>query len=61
MADELIEISDANFTGPDGRADNALVQAARLRSDNRKWLLSKLLPKKYGDKAASPVRGQLSP
>lgn len=28
------------------------VAALRLKSDNRKWLLSKLAPKKYGDKLA---------
>ncbi len=26
------------------------VQRSRIRCDNRKWLASKLLPKKYGDK-----------
>ncbi|HET8744302.1 MAG TPA: hypothetical protein VFM98_01765 [Ramlibacter sp.] len=28
------------------------VAGLRLQSDNRKWLLSKLVPKKYGDKLA---------
>lgn len=34
-------------------ADNAVkIAGLRLKSDNRKWLLSKLAPKKYGDKLA---------
>ena len=40
MADEIIEIAD----GSDGDA--------RLRVDTRKWLMSKALPKIYGDKLA---------
>ena len=39
MADEIIEIAD-------GSGD------ARLQVDSRKWLLSKALPKIYGDKLA---------
>jgi hypothetical protein len=34
----------------EGKVDNAMVQKQRLRVDTRKWLLSKLAPKKYGDK-----------
>lgn len=56
IANETIEISD-NIGGdlitlPDGRevVDNAVIQRDRLRVDTRKWLLSKLQPKKYGDK-----------
>jgi len=50
MAEEIQEISDDDYIGPDGRADSALVQQARLRVDSRKWLLSKMMPKKYGDR-----------
>ena len=50
MADELVELADADCTGPDGRPDNALVQQRRLQVDTRKWILSKMLPRKYGDK-----------
>jgi len=45
LAFELLAISDADCIGPDGRADNALVQKQRLQADTRKWLLSKLLPR----------------
>lgn len=33
------------------------VQRSRLRVDSRKWLLSKLLPKKYGDKIQTEHSG----
>ncbi len=56
MADEILEIAD-NFEhdvkeDKDGREviDHAVVNRDRLRVDARKWLLSKMLPKKYGDK-----------
>ena len=39
MAEEILEISDDNYTGSDGRGDNALVQQARFRVDARRWLL----------------------
>jgi hypothetical protein len=59
MADELMEIAD------DGRndwmerrgeedagwqANGEHIQRSRLRVDTRKWMLSKVLPKIYGDK-----------
>lgn len=46
MAEDVIAISD----DPAIRLDPALVPAAKLRTDNRKWILSKLAPKKYGDR-----------
>ena len=58
LADELISISDADYTGPDGFVDNAAVQKARLMSDNRKWLLSKMLPKQFGDKVTQEITGE---
>lgn len=33
------------------------VQRSKLRVDSRKWLLSKLAPKKYGDKIETTVEG----
>lgn len=46
QAEELEEIGDQA-----AQAENAVTVAGlRLKSDNRKWLLSKLAPKKYGDK-----------
>ena len=43
--DEIIEIADASV----GKAA-AVVQAYRLRVDTRKWAMTKLAPKKYGEK-----------
>ena len=50
MADELVELADSDCTGPDGKPDNALVQQRRLQVDTRKWVLSKMLPRKFGDR-----------
>lgn len=41
MADELLEIADY-------RSED--VQRSKLRVDTRKWIMSKLAPKKYGDR-----------
>lgn len=45
-AEEIIEIAEqaATFT------DSTAVNAARLRVDARKWLMSRLNPRKYGDR-----------
>lgn len=51
MADELLEISDRPVgTTDSGATDSGAVQDKRLQVDTRKWLLSKLAPKKYGEK-----------
>lgn len=51
LADELLEISDAPVGSTDtGATDNGAVQKQKLQVDTRKWLLSKLVPKKYGDR-----------
>jgi hypothetical protein len=44
MADDLLDIADSDETEPGSVARD------RLRTDSRKWLLSKALPKIYGDK-----------
>ena len=59
MADELVEIADDSSgdtitdkeTGAD-RLDGEWVARSRIKIDTRKWLLSKALPKIYGDKLA---------
>mgnify|MGYP002133705493 CR=1 FL=1 len=65
LADEIVVIADGAASPllredgtPAQGADGALVMVvsneatnhARLRIDSRKWLLAKMLPKKYGDK-----------
>lgn len=52
MSEELLEISDdeRGDLSDDGKWSHANVQRARLRVDTRKWYLSKLAPKRYGEK-----------
>lgn len=51
MAQEVLELIDADVgLQPDGKKDWAAVQKHKLQVDTRKWLLSKLAPKKFGDK-----------
>ena len=51
IATEIMEISDQDVgMAVDGKKDWAAVQKHKLQVDSRNWLLSKLAPKKYGDK-----------
>lgn len=56
MAEDILSIADdgSNDTYKDDeghpRTDQDVIARSRLRVDARKWLASKLLPKKYGDK-----------
>ena len=63
MAEDLLEIVDDGRNdwmerlGPDGQGtgwvlNGEAVRRSQLRADTRKWLLSKLAPKKYGEKLA---------
>ena len=49
MADEIIELSD-DTSYLDRTTASAIVQQRRLAVDSRRWLLSKVLPKVYGDR-----------
>jgi hypothetical protein len=51
IAHELAPIDAA------GHVDTGYVQQLRLQIDTRKWLLSKALPRKYGDKVTTEVTG----
>ena len=53
LADELVAIAD----GPGGEDSAVLTARDRLRVDARKWVASKLKPKKYGDKIQSEISG----
>lgn len=68
-AERLIELADAERLSKRRvvRADGSVeeteldhVDRSRLQIDTRKWLLSKLLPKKYGDKTTVDVNAQVS-
>jgi hypothetical protein len=56
MVEEILEIADdgSNDTRTDEKGREIVctdvLQRSKLRVDARKWLASKLLPKKYGDK-----------
>jgi uncharacterized protein YjiS (DUF1127 family) len=56
-AEELEDIGERA-----AQAESAVeVAGLRLLSDNRKWLLSKLMPKRYGDKLAVGGEDDLPP
>jgi hypothetical protein len=66
-AHEIIEISDDSagdfIISEDGRraVDHENINRSRLKVDSRKWLLSKLLPKRYGDRVTADVNVGPSP
>lgn len=63
-ADELLDIADDGsrdtYTDEKGNehVDVDVVQRSRLRVDTRKWLLSKMLPKLYGERSALELTGK---
>lgn len=71
LADEIIAIADEECTmikhgdGDDEKEvevvfDSTAIARNRLRVDARKWIASKLKPKKYGDKIDHEVKGNIS-
>lgn len=67
-AEEILEISDDSTrdtiekTDEDGKVyaevpNTEWITRSRLRVDSRKWLLSKLAPKKYGEKVTAELTG----
>lgn len=53
LADEIIDIADDgsnDFMGEDEKYNGDAVARSKLRVDARKWVASKLKPKKYGDR-----------
>jgi len=63
MFEDIILISDGTgddiLIDEDGRenVNHNIIQRDKLRSDNRKWVLSKLNPKKYSDKNTTILEG----
>lgn len=66
MAESLTEISDDGVNdwmetndpdNPGYRVNGEHVQRSKLRVDTRKWLLSKLAPKRYGDSSTLALTG----
>ena len=66
MADEILEIADSSEgdlyvdDNGDTKIDGNTVQRARTQIDARKWLMSKMAPKKYGDKLDIEQSGSLT-
>ncbi len=62
LADEIVAIADENYTtdehGVRERLSSEAIQRNRLRVDTRKWMLSKMLPKVYGDKIQTEHTGK---
>jgi len=59
--EDILTIADDQesdiYTDKDGfeQVNHNVIQRARLRVDSRKWYLSKLEPKKYGDKISQDI------
>jgi hypothetical protein len=70
LAEEILDIADDGTNdwmernGKDGEKQTVFntehVQRSRLRVDARKWIASKLKPKKYGDKTEVEHTGKVS-
>lgn len=64
LAEEILDISDESIkvikSGAEKKS-SAYAQAQRLRVDTRKWIASKLKPKKYGDKLDLTTKGEKLP
>ena len=64
--DDILSIADENtndtFVNDNGIevVNNDVIQRSRLRIDARKWVLSKLNPKKYGDKIQTEHSGEIT-
>lgn len=65
LFEEILEIADdssgdvvENSKG-EKSCDNEFVQRSRLRVDARKWYLSKMVPKKYGEKLETEHSGTI--
>jgi hypothetical protein len=63
LFEEIIELADSSLTDivGDDKSDSARVQARKLQIDARHWHLSKLRPRKYGDKLDLTSGGEKLP
>lgn len=63
LAEEALQIADDGrsdtYLDAEGneRTDTEVIQRSKLRVDTRKWLASKMAPKKYGDKVTQEHTG----
>lgn len=66
LFEEILDIADETkldtiSTENGDKPNTEWISRSRLRVDARKWMLSKMLPKKYGDKLALGGAGDLDP
>lgn len=66
MAEDILDISDDgtnDWMEVNGRdvPDSEAIQRSKLRVDTRKWIMSKMKPKKYGDKLDLTSGGEKLP
>ena len=58
IADQVLDIADEPVpTNEHGSTDSGAVADKRVRFDARRWYLSKLAPKRYGDKVTTEHTG----
>jgi hypothetical protein len=59
MASDLLDIADRPVGSTEsGTTDSGAVADKKVQIDTRKWLLSKLAPKRYGDRVGLELTGQ---
>jgi hypothetical protein len=69
LADEILEIADDGLNdwmekqNKDGQAvgwmvNQEAIMRSRLRVESRKWIASKLKPKRYGEKVSQEISGE---
>lgn len=59
--EDLLELGDEAISlaqSVNEKASGAVVQAVKLKADNMKWSMSKMKPKKYGDKIDMTTNGK---
>jgi hypothetical protein len=57
MVEDMLTIADENSQDHTPFTGGNVINRDRLRVDTRKWIASKLKPKKYGDKTTTEVTG----
>lgn len=65
MSEEILEIADNTegdfYKDEEGRerVDHENIQRSKLRVDTRKWLMAKMMPKKYGNRLEVEQTGEV--
>jgi len=65
LAEDILRIADTPLTGTKTVSkatgleitEGDMIEHRRLQVDTRKWMLSKMLPKRYGDKVEATLQG----